>query len=324
MSTIFLFLFSSFSVGTELAHTEFAQRIISFHQNPANCSTARWLSSTHVAGFGSVLHVNTAALAYAMNRGAILVWEQHPLFRPHGDYKCAVETFDCIFEQITNCTQSMLLPELRLREPGVSAERMEIPNEFANLSVVPYPLLYWWRAQATNFFVKVNPQTKLRLTAMHAQLANFNQIPCGTICVHVRHGDKGSEAPLLNWERFLAPIRSVAEMIDNLQVCPDLIRRHVLVLSDDVDVLAKAWVSFGALLLTFNDNLTELSTSGKTPYNIFTSLVALHSVVLCASCSGFVLQRTSNLARLIDERRLTNGGARSPFVEVGDYTFDWK
>jgi hypothetical protein len=57
--------------------TEEAQKLLYQHQNPENCSQARYLLwRMHGSGVGSDLHVMSAALATAITLGRVLIY--HP------------------------------------------------------------------------------------------------------------------------------------------------------------------------------------------------------------------------------------------------------
>jgi hypothetical protein len=332
---ILLVRFASTLATTDmLSGTTEAQSFLHKWQHPSDCSTTKWITTVnHPGGVGSQLNVNTAVLACAINLGAIFVWgPSWYMSKANRTFQCEDGTFDCVFLPITNCTRTSLSLRNKLKATCDVSSRFSIPNVFRNFSTDPYPLLYWWRAQASMYFIKFNKNFETDLLLLEREVNFRSEIPCGTVCVHVRHGDKGREMRLLNWDSFVTPVRSVQEMLANGYPSRRCVHRTdkapgVFLTSDDDKMFSEASKTFNQSLIFINDTsvLGKSVKNGHTPHLWHFFRVAMLNIAKCLECDGFVLQRGSNFARIIDQLRLTTARKLTvPIVLVGDYTFSWK
>jgi hypothetical protein len=261
------FSFSKSSIATALPHTEQTQAFLHAWQRPADCSAVRWVEShCQNSGIGSEIHVATAALAYAINNAAIMIWSPTAWLRL-AEPPCA--TFDCVFLPISNCTRESLLPENRI-PISLTLIGDQIPKVFANVSAEPFTLKYWWRAQGTNYLTRFRPSFRRQLDEMRARYFPDNvQMPCNSVCVFVRHGAKSTEMTMLPFRSFLSPIKSAFEMLHTM--VPLTLRlhgcarsghteaRHVFLMTDDPAVITEApSVLDGIHLLHINDLLPSI------------------------------------------------------------------
>lgn len=263
------FAFTASSIATALPHTGQAQAFLHAWQRPADCSAVRWVEShCQNSGIGSEIHVATAALAYAINNAAIMIWSRTAWLQ-FAEPSCA--TFDCVFLPISNCTRESLLPENRI-PISLTLIGDQIPNVFANVSAEPFTLKYWWRAQGANYLTRFRPSFRRQLDEMRARYFPDNvQMPCNSVCVFVRHGAKSTEMAMLPFRSFLSPIKSAFEMLHTM--VPLTLRsrgcarsgsghteaRHVFLMTDDPAVITEApSVLDGIHLLHINDLLPSI------------------------------------------------------------------
>ena len=104
----------------------------------------------------------------------------------------------------------------------------------------------------------------------------------------------------------------------------------VFLMTDDEKIVPEAKRDFGSRLLFVDDSFSRNSnhpgkrnsTATEKMENFFTMMLNIH---YCLKCDSFVSQRRSNIARLIDELKMTKAAKlTAPFIEVGEYDFDWK
>jgi hypothetical protein len=230
-----------------LPHTDSVQLFLQRWQNRADCANTLWVEShCQNSGIGSEIHVATAALAFAINHDAIMIWSDTAWLR-QAVPSCA--TFDCVFLPISNCTRADLSPanQLPIRLETIGDQ---VPNVFANYSTLPFPIKYWWRAQGANYLTRFRHSFRRQLDEMRAlYFPQPAEMPCNCVCVFVRHGAKAVEMTLLPFRSFLAPIQSVFELLHNM--VPPALRsrdcgkraqsqRSVFLMTDSAAVIAEA------------------------------------------------------------------------------------
>jgi hypothetical protein len=325
MSSLWLLTLSAVAAhwqNATLAETARTQAFLFQWQHPRNCSTVKWFKlNFHDGGLGSQLHVAGAALARAIDLGAIMLWNDTILATSTTKFACRNSAWDCLFAPISNCTFASVRADNQIALTWQQSH-YAVPKAFVNVSSAPYPLLYWWRAQSIKYLFRPSTAALAYISQLRQRRFATAALACGMVCVHVRHGDKGTEAPVLPWYRFEPSARVAHETLVNRGMrCQR--EPAIFIMSDDVAMFREAIRSFGAKqVLFFND--TQLLRNGRTPPNTHTSAVAMLNVQLCLECDAFVLQRTSNLAQLIDQLRLTSGKLDAPFFEVDRYDFWWK
>jgi hypothetical protein len=312
-----------------LPYTAEAQAFIEAWQNPSTCSGRAWVASTHVAGIGSEIHVSTGVLAWAINHGALFTWPRTTQWT--NDTWCGSEqrSYECAFVPPTNCSQEMLDPARRVRAGDFQGS---VPTQFKNVSVEPYPLLYWWRAQAAAYLTRLNDRFRVRLEALRQKYLPA-RLPCGSVCVYVRHGDKGSEMELLPWARFLTGVKVA---IEQLSARPEALhcrptRAPVFLMTDDRRALADAKRDFGSRLWVVNESIPASALPHEHGGNASAASKwenfewSMLNLEICVEADAFVSQRLANFARLVDELRMTRyGRLGQPFIELGKYQFGWK
>jgi hypothetical protein len=328
--------------SSSLEWTREAQAIIHASQHRTDCSRVQWVDTAHNSGIGSDVHVAMSALAFAMDHNAVMLWPRRIMWMSDSIVcppSAAYEGYDCMFAPLSNCARNTLSAAKKL-PLNIWAHGGSIPNVFRNFSVSPYPLLYWWHAQAALYFTRYNERLKHQLSVARERYFGTRTIPCGTVCVYVRHGSKASEMELLPWSRFENAIGTAMELIQlRAPACSAVAQKatqramalnYVYAIFDDLLVLADARASkLSSVLLHLADETIDVPpherhiTVGARPSHgpqNFTQnfLISMLNLEMCLQCDAFVSQRESNFARLIDELRATRVGKYGqPYIEVG-------
>jgi len=257
---LFLLIIVSGSVCRDLLpFTRETQKFLYDWQHPKNCSTVNWVTLIvhESAGIGSEIHVNTGALAWAINHNAIFLWNWSQWM---AETWCEQHTFECVFWAPTNCTLKDLDPKLRLGSMHLNSVKTEIPRQFHNYSTLPFPLLYWWRAQSVYYLTHFNPLFSSKFEIFQSSKTRID-IPCGSVCAYVRHGDKGSEMELLPWRRFYSGIKVAAEisMLTSMKEECKTEKFSVFLMTDDEKIVLEAKRDFGSRLLFVDDSFNRNS-----------------------------------------------------------------
>jgi len=294
--------------GSMMPHTEFAQTVIERNQNPRDCSTARWTVCSHNAGIGSEVHVATACLAGAINRGLVWTWLPSQWVSDR-EFCSTSDTFDCVFLPVTNCSATSLKPANYVKSQPV--ERLWVPDALTALDFSPFPAFYWWRAQGVYYLTRYNNAMRDALAMLRAWHAAHVPSPlrCGTVCVYVRHGDKYKEMPLRPWSAFIPHIEIALENSSQSCATPHA-ERDVFLLTDDNSVVFDARRTYGRRLLVIEASILPHlphEAGGENTSRVLTSnlLMSFLNLDVCLEADAFVSQRQANFARLIDELRKT-------------------
>jgi hypothetical protein len=121
------------------------------HQNPPSCEGQRFLRVHWKSGLGSMIHVATASLAYAMREGYILVYDDSfGSHVSHGSF-CHVHNLDCFFVPPSNCS-SYAANQLAM-QADVEGAREAVPQKWLDrwqATGLTGDIVYWWRAQASS------------------------------------------------------------------------------------------------------------------------------------------------------------------------------
>lgn len=129
--------------------------------------------------------------------------------------------YECYFESVSSCSildllHNQSISEIPVLQPGAEQRHLKlvpvlmgafedsrtrlIPPQVEPFlrasSVVPYKSYFWWRAQGVAYILRPNSRT-LREIAVRQAKTFVQQIPVGTISVHIRHGDKAREMSLV-------------------------------------------------------------------------------------------------------------------------------
>jgi hypothetical protein len=318
------------AIRRSLPLTRTVQKFLYDWQHPIDCFAVDWVVAKFRrddAGIGSEIHSSTAVFAWALNHNAIFVFVDTNWMMYHS-WCIHSKSFECVFHT-TNCTLATLNPARRI-EQYFGFLRDEFPLAFKDVDASPYPRLYWWRSQAAFYLTRFNVRFSKHFNDFKASKPPLS-IPCGSVCAYVRRGDKAKEMELAAWSRYNSAIHVAHELMSSRKGCYQS-NFSVFLMTDDALVVDEAKLFFGERLLTVQGgtvsgtyhpgNLELTNSSAQDRFENF--MTVFLSIRYCVQCDAFVGQRASNMARLIDELRLTKAGKYlAPFVDVGDYTFGW-
>lgn len=173
------------------------------------------------SGIGSLLHMQTAALASVWESGRIM-WEAKGFFLAPASY-CGNNTSldSCYFHPLSNCTlQNAGLSQqdfdnapavssleqlaesparvVTWNAAGASQYRELVPSVVAaqlkGRGIADDRAYWWWRALGIAYIVRPNAQTLAELQKRRHQKLVGPDLRQGCISLYVRHGDKGTES----------------------------------------------------------------------------------------------------------------------------------
>ena len=333
--------------GRHLYGSVAAQHFIWHHQHPESCDAKRFLLYESDApashGIGSTLHIATWALAEAIQMDRILLFSPSPNgVWTQGSFCEGFDNFhDCYFEPISSCNYHDVVRAVAttdIVEVDQSSDQRHVKlvtlSKSAALGedadrkfVVPTSLLkfvqdsnirndslyFWWRAQGLACIVRPTARTLAGIKTAQEQ-QSWTSMPDGAISVHVRHGNKGTEMPLLPDETYLA----LAE--DLVRESPGL-NRVIYLSSEDPQSVAFFTALDTWTVLTVNAtrpegavDASEYARSVGADQEVLKTLVDLDFAL---QCFGWVGTIESNWGRMIEELRSTiRCKAQGPYIDA--------
>ncbi|KAI5477655.1 hypothetical protein MNV49_006041 [Pseudohyphozyma bogoriensis] len=291
-------------------------------------------------GLGSAVHIFGWALRSAIDSNAILAWGEDPLGKIFFDDACrhdGVQSMDCVFEPITHCPRSSFVKTITagIFSPpeNLTGWAREVPAVFKQKlkEELPFAMtanaeMYWWRAQAAAYSLRLNQASLEYLSAMrlnetaHYSL-NFGDagevittpmpwpLPAGTTNMHIRHGNKGSEMHLIPFRDYVAAGERLAALN------PLSYWKGGFISSEDAGVFEEAralstlsgsettsnmkWTWYGSHINRINAGPNE--QLGSFGNRTETTLSWMSEFMISMECDSFIGTRGSNWNRLIDE-----------------------
>ena len=333
--------------------TKETQQLIYNHQNrpAAECAKARFITSSWIAGLGSQWHVATHHLAMAMLHGKIFLWSKSP--KSAGALYTNREvcgddpSWECYLRSPSNCS-AWATPdntENKTMMWGDEADQKRVPEVLSAKLRAAFPdvtadeVRYWWRGQGAAYLARLNDRTiaavaELRKMRQMAQLASalppddsaasnnatLYPLPRGTTSAHVRHGDKGYEMALIDWDRYADAAVALQE------THPFTLRRSLFVSTEDPAVISQARSKPAPPWRVFYSDIPRENSNGQDQMRLDSRLVHKHllQLLMALECDAFVGTVGSNWNRLINEFRciwVPKCGA--PYAEVGNRG-DWQ
>ncbi|GFR52993.1 hypothetical protein Agub_g15683 [Astrephomene gubernaculifera] len=326
-----------------------AQREIYANQHPKDCSKAKYLLY-HVQpnGIGAVFHVTGVALELALDLGRVFV-EAPGSFLASSPECGGNNTLDsCYFLPFAGCKPSV--EQVRAAQAVYTLEDAERhkdaavlvanhnalmgvrgrpPKRFAaRLAATPmHPekLYYWWRAQSVAYMLRPKPETLAELARRRAKtLAGPAPAP-GCISVHVRHGDKGVEAPTFEDKEY---DKAAAKL---MSLDPQRFTNQIFVSTEDPDTISyfanatgpdgkQRWRTGYTAGVPRKPDRSRPNLSYMAEIGYYNEMLnSLLNLDLALECTGFVGSIYSNWVRLIDELRSTlRCKADAVFTDVHD------
>lgn len=352
--------------------TGYAQRVIWAHQHPEDCSQAKFLTMLHwPSGLGALLHFLGRALGLAMHLGRVLVLSVEDYNPKPGepgmpwyDGQLCPErvSWECWFQPLSGCTEGpssdtlVIQPEHLGRFRAGNFSRHYAPEVFWELlrkcSGLKRELeFHWWHAQSIAYIVRFNAGTRRLLDSLRDKLLHvrsrgshrqqkLRSLPPGTVAMHVRHGDKAVEMPLLPFARYLREARRLAagdryvrvlgpEFADGDEafVYPQsfFASRTMFVSTEDPHVIEEAAAlaeaprreSWDVIFTVENRTNAGVAAMRRERGNGRATLESLLNLELALEADAWVCTLLSNWCQLIDELRMTVAGkASAPFVNL--------
>lgn len=184
-------------------------------QNPAVCDskTPLMLFQQQRSGLGSQLNVLKDTMLNALAKGHVFSLANYTLVYVN-PIRCASSGFECYFEPISNCTpiDASALPSSRIKCLGNRKDMTgrELSTALARLTAIEHmvPLgrelsSTWLRAQLMQYVMRPNAQLLANIVRMEKLLGFDASVYETALAVHVRHGDKSSEAKLHSFEEYM-------------------------------------------------------------------------------------------------------------------------
>ncbi|CAK0874659.1 unnamed protein product [Prorocentrum cordatum] len=178
-------VFSKQKPAIMLYGTGYAQALIWKHQNPVNCTDAKFIGDRLIFrngeygdryGMGAALHHVARALAIAMNSGRVLVFERRdrdPTFGWYERVHCkGTRGWDCWFVPVSHCEpvgDVVVIDPMRIRNLAFIGDALHQPaitpqvfdHMLRNCSPVKTSMyFYWWRAQAVTYLISRAPESE--------------------------------------------------------------------------------------------------------------------------------------------------------------------
>jgi hypothetical protein len=191
------------------------QRRIFEHQNPPTCegrSFAR-IEKPWCFGLGSFIHVTSIYLAGAMDRNEILIYADKFLCQGTQEPECVHSpNLNCFFLPLSNCT-----PQNRSRIRSIWVHHLSrfndvprfIPEILNDSAVDPLAYARYWTDHSMAYLTRLNSrmegwiEQRMRDTGVLStwQTTGFD------VGIHIRHGDKGLEMPLINDNHYMEVVK---------------------------------------------------------------------------------------------------------------------
>ncbi|KAK6520377.1 hypothetical protein TWF506_000648 [Arthrobotrys conoides] len=323
-------------------------------------------------GLGAIVQRISDYLSVAIQTNSILLYAtdtppgEH--FLSENGAPCG-RSLDCIFQELSNCSSKAQKGMTSNIQSAFSGEQLDLDVEaFLAKHKYPIPLVfeealkkiqpdvtremlkYWWRAQAAAYIMRFNRNTSRRLKQFRLgedtkQLGiqwdvdgnprdvNVSfPLPEGTISMHVRHGDKGSEMRLVPFNDYV--VRAEKFTAEN----PLGNWKRAFLSTEDPNVIEQmktmaritpfSYSGSNSRWTWYWTDIPRLNTGPETQLKEFGNRTDLTikwvlQLVMAIECDVFVGTRGSGWNRLIDSLRCTwLASCKQPFLEVG-FEDDW-
>ena len=295
--------------------TDVTQNTIALSQNPPGCKNIKVLKTELFGkcGFGCHMHVTGSHLAYAMDNGYVLMWGENAC----RDYSASCKS---LFLPLSTCSIKDAVSVNYIRHGGPF--RFIIPKSLLQfqdkLNMTYNRFLYWWRGQSITYVMRIKPSVLSEL--------NLKPLNEGTVHIHMRFGDKTSEASLIHVNSY---IRAYYMLLENYKVS----RQHIFVSSDtstSIEIF-KERVSannpsvkiqhYPVQYTGFNLHMLQYNTNNNITVDF------LREIYTALQASAWIGTRFSNVDRIIDELRCTLvAKCHLPYVNLGAVRgddYDW-
>eukprot|EP00276_Gloeochaete_wittrockiana_P008530 CAMPEP_0184643202 /NCGR_PEP_ID=MMETSP0308-20130426/3_1 /TAXON_ID=38269 /ORGANISM="Gloeochaete witrockiana, Strain SAG 46.84" /LENGTH=593 /DNA_ID=CAMNT_0027070959 /DNA_START=280 /DNA_END=2061 /DNA_ORIENTATION=- len=295
-----------------------AQRLIYESQNPSNCSKAKFIvfrTPSNGNGIGSCVSVKALALAFAVQQGRVLIFEEKNWIWSN----CSdADGMSCYFMPTTNCSLEgrnftvvylKRLLWLNRTMENYPAVKILHPAEEPWGHSTPLPRfaqrhgLVWWRAQAIKYLTRPNAYTINLTETVRKEL----QLPQKRISLHVRHGDKGKEMPLVPFSTYIDLTLELSKRTGIKDVF----------LATETEAFIKHAAKVKGLRFHTQPRICAKNLNETTPADrLECARILLPNLFLAAECQYHVGTIMSNWSRLVMALQRTKVGGGTAFIDA--------
>lgn len=304
------------------------QNFIYSYQHPSNCENKKFLllkgwNEGHI----SEIHVLSSYLKVALDSNRIAMFDRRYKSNVANGFYCRNYSinWECYLEPLTNCSLSdeEINNSVKYRS-SAQAEKvvfLEITLEY--LELVPNLIynyfkpkvfsntfyLFYWNIQCVTFLFRINKRTYNYLFHYNKQISNI--VNNTYINVWIRHGNKIYEMKLIPTNLYYSSISLFFRMWK---------KTKIYVSSDDPEAIETMSKKFDIMYLKYERKNDPHPKNSLMKGDLLT-LNVIADILIALSSNGFVGTLKSNIARILNELRMTVGyRLNAPYFEVGELT----
>ena len=300
-------------------------KLMKSHQTNCSLPVGNFMWRKKIFGLGSDVHVWGAALCNAMEEG-VRIRTYH-----HEDEWVWLDQEKCDMEEAKRSALSCYFPHAELQCPqdfhdaslGEPSSRIDLHNVSNPIkvkcdSIMPHYNKSDWRAAgAEHLFTHISPLVQQEgERQLNLVFSEDSAVPANLITVHVRWGDKKFENKVYGIRKYIAAIEEIKQMRNDP---PDAVTNVFLATEDPEAVKAFEEETADSNYRLYLDQMyhdmlpyrpVDPQMYNKVPHTSRklkgrVGLWSLGSLLVAMEANAFVLTRTSNWSRLMDELRKT-------------------
>lgn len=333
-------IYSDFFDETGMAlKTKQVQRSIFKHQNPLDCSQAKFIATRgfNTGGLGAEMVGIASHLSWALTNNYVLVWDRAIKSKYfNASAECMDKGYSCIFQPLSRC-------ETYINRP------LEHINEIFNIFLIPPQFeaylhkyaskishaqaLYWWKAQSVGYVMRINDRALDSIIALRKNQSSHNAtkdqripfpLPGGSVNMHIRRGNKIHEMDYIDASVY---VHGYTRLVASEPM--GFAQRWVYISSDS---LLPIWEAKS--ILEGHEGHTVVAAYSLMPrlqggfchdaWHHFPSnstegtILLLMELLMALECDAWIGTRISTWGRMIDLLRCVwTDKCKHPFVEIG-------
>lgn len=315
-------------------------QLIHSHQNPADCSRAKYLVIEREwhSGLGSTVHIKAYSLLVALMSGRVLIDDPGIQWTmTFAANYCETQDWSCYFAPLTTCTlpqdwRSKARPfqdiagqiedqyvtssaQMQLANaPGLGGVRVD---DFDGSSSFNNKPASWWMTQATGYVARPNERTLSAVCHIwNCIIGRGKQPPRPFAAMFIRRGDKGWEAqlrePFEYFDLLEALDRNLSEPVRGVYIGTDDPRMLSQVAREYSQRWDLVWMGYHRASQG-SQHHEEVSRYHSARMELQV-LLTLAEVYISATADVLVGTLSSNQCRLMDELRKLQGKGRMPYL----------
>lgn len=297
------------------------------YQHPQICNDKKFLIiQGWKAGHCSELHILASYLTVAIESNRIAIFD--PRYKSNvadGNYcKNKYKNWNCYLEPLTNCTLTLddinqAVPYINKNQPDFAVILNNtqkylykfpsiIYSFFSNYHFSKKFYLIYWNIQSVTYIFRINKRT---YNYLNRKIPYINFVKKKNYMnVWIRHGDKYREMKLIPTNLYDSSIKYFSKIWGF---------NYLYISSDDpeaVEYYINKYNSFYLKYKRYKYPYPYSSIEHLTGDNLTLNVIA--DLIIALSSNGFAGTLRSNIARIINELRMTVGyKLNSPYFEVG-------